>query len=470
MSSLSGRQLDALLQGWRGSGIAYASLADRIRLLVLDGRLPAGSRLPAERLLAEQLGVSRTTVGAAYAHLRDRGFVVSTQGSGSVIRLSARAPAALPSDLADGIDLRKAALPAAPQLGDAVLRASRELPAHFGDTGFDPVGLPALRAAIADRYTARGLPTTAEQVMVTVGAQHAIALLTRVLVERGDRVLVESPSYPHAYEALRAAGGRLVPVSVSTADGWDVEAIEQAIRRSSPALAYLMPDFHNPTGQSMPAQVRERVLAVAEQHGTIIVADEIMAELTIDEPHRQPPLAASGPAVLVGSTSKTVWGGIRIGWIRAEAPLLQRLAAARLAIDLGTPILEQLVAIDLMGSYDEILAGRRVLLRRGRDHLKQALAEAFPGWHVPHVAGGLTTWVNLGATVSSELTLAARSEKLLLAAGPLFGIDGAFERFLRIPFTLTPEQTDEAVAMLRRAWDRLPPHSTVPQASLVGVV
>jgi DNA-binding transcriptional MocR family regulator len=470
MAIVSARQLDILLQGWRGSGTAYVSLADRIRLLVLDGRLPAGSRLPAERLLAERLGVSRTTVSAAYANLRDGGLLVSTQGSGSVTRLPPRTPGAVPSDPADGVDLRKAALPAAPALAAAALRAAHELPAYLGGTGFDPVGLPQLRAAIAARYAARGLPTTADQVMVTVGAQHAIALLARVLVERGDRVLVESPSYPHAYEALRAAGGRLVPISVSTADGWDIDALEHSVRRSSPSLAYLMPDFHNPTGQSMAPEARARVLAVAEEHGTVVVADETMAELAIDGPGLRLPLAASGPAVLVDSLAKTVWGGIRIGWIRAEAPLLQRLAAARLAIDLGTPILEQLIATDLLGRYDEILAGRRELLRRGRDHLEQALAESFPDWLVPHVGGGLTTWVNLGAPLSSELVLAARAEGLLLAAGPLFGLDGAFERFLRIPFTMTPEQTDVTVAALRRAWGSLSAYPAVARNTLAGVV
>ena len=106
---------------------------------------------------------------------------------------------------------------------------------------------------------------------------------------------------------------------------------------------------------------------------------------------------------------KTVWGGIRIGWIRAERPLIQRLARARSAGDLGTPILEQLIAARLLGRYDDILASRRAQLLAGRDHLTAALRGHFPEWQVPDVDGGLTLWVNLGAPVSSQLTIAARS-------------------------------------------------------------
>ncbi len=454
MNPLSSRTLAALLVGWRDAGgaAAYRSIADRIRLLVLDGRVSLGTRLPAERDLAAQLKVSRTTVSAAYAELRDRGYLDSLRGSGSVARLPRRARAGDVSQSSELLDFSKATMSAVPAVAAAAERAVARLPAYLGESGFDPVGLPVLRQAIADRYTARGLPTDVDQVMITVGAQNAIALLCRTLLARGDRALVESPSYPHAFEALRAAGGRLVPVSVTTGEGWDEPGLEQALQRTSPSIGYLMPDFHNPTGRTMDARLRHRILELASRQGTTLIADETMAELAIDGQPLEKPFAACGTAVTVGSVGKSVWGGLRIGWIRAERELIQRAARVRFASDLGTPVLDQLVVAELLPEYDAILESRRQLLRAGRDYLVARLRERLPEWEVPHVGGGLTAWVNLGIPVSSQLAIAARNEGLVIAAGPRFGIDGVFERFLRIPFSYSVEETDRAVDALAASW------------------
>lgn len=482
-ASISARALVTLLGDWRDagtgpSGPAYAALADRVRLLVLDGRVSVGTRLPAERELAERLGASRTTVAAAYRRLREQDLLRSIRGSGSVTRLPG-APAVLPAPpAAEHLDLSKAAPPALPWLADVARDAVEELPAQLTGSGFDPVGLPELRLAIAERYTARGLPTAPEQVMVTIGAQHAIGLLSKVLVGRGDRAVIEAPTYPHAYEALRAAGARLVPVPVAPHDagGLDVDdevgALVRAFGHANPSTAYLMPDFQNPTGRSLDEDGRARVLDAAARQGAVIIADETTAELDLDREADLRPFAAYGPvgsAVLVGSLGKTAWGGIRVGWIRAEPALIRRLVAIRAPGDLGTPILEQLIATRLVRGMDEILAFRRAELRQGRDLLEARLAEAFPGWHVPHVDGGIATWIGLGAPVSSQLALAARAQGLLIAAGPRFGIDGAFERYLRLPICLTPDTIDEAVQALSRAWLALP-GTAAPEAGLLAEV
>lgn len=472
MATISARILASMLRDWRETSArpAYAALADRIRLLILDGRIPLGTRIPAERDLASQLAISRTTVSASYAELRDAGYLDSVRGSGSVARLPRRALIPFESSSVGFLDFSKATLPAIPAVAEAARLAAAELPAHLCEAGFDQVGITSLRQALADRYTARGLPTEPEQIMVTIGAQHAIALLARTLLSRGDSALVESPSYPHAYEALRSTGARLVPVNVTTEDGWDEAALEQALQRTSPALGYLMPDFHNPTGRSMSAELREKLLSMASAQGTVVVADETMAELNIDRVDTPLPLAAYGPAILIGSVGKTVWGGVRIGWIRAERPIIQRLLRARSAGDLGTPALEQLVVKNLLPEMDAILAVRREQLRAGRDNLERSIAQAFPEWRVPHVDGGLTTWINLGAPVSSQLTLAARAEGLLLAAGPRFGIDGAFERFLRMPFGYCAEETDRAIAALGAAWQTISRGAHLEQGFLADVV
>jgi len=460
--ALTARSLELLLGDWRGPGSAYEALAERIRLLIVDGRIAVDTRLPAERDLAERLGLSRTTVTAAYRHLREQGNLHSVRGSGSVARLTG-APAVLPAPPeAEYIDFSKAAPPALPWLPEVARQAVEDLPGHLLDAGFDPIGTPALRQAIADRYTARGLPTTPDQIMVTIGAQHAIALLSRALIGRGDRAVTEVPIYPHAYEALRAAGARLVPVPVSPHDVDDdlddreeTMGLVQAIRHSNPVMAYVIPDFQNPTGRTMSRVSRARVLDAAARQGTVVVADETTAELSIDRPGRFPPMAADGRAVLIGSVGKTVWGGLRVGWIRAERPLIRRLLAVRSPGDLGTPILEQLIVTRLIPRMDEILELRRGQLRAGRDRLEELVARHLPEWEVPHVDGGIVTWVGLGAPVSSQLALAARREGLIVAAGPRFGIDGAFERFLRLPVCYSPETTDAAVQALARAWRSL---------------
>ncbi|WP_192596492.1 MocR-like transcription factor YczR [Nesterenkonia lutea] len=459
---LTARRLASELGAWRGAGPAYGALTDRIRLLTLDGRIPLRTRLPAERELAAELGISRTTVAAAYAGLREAGYLLSTRGSGSVVTIPGGRDTVENTDgrTATTLDFSKAALPAAPQVGEAAVRAAQTLPAYLGDTGYDLVGLPRLRQALAARYTSRGVPTEPENIMVTVGAQHAISLIAKTFLSRSDTALMEAPSYPHAYDALGSRARRLVTVPVDARNGWDDNGLAQTFQRAKPALAYVMPDFHNPTGAVMPVHQRELLMDLARRHGCLVVADETTADLSIDVPPGKP-LAAYGPAMLVGSMGKTVWGGLRVGWIRAEPEKIKLLEQARYAHDLGTPILEQLIALELLGNYDEVLRFRRIQLAEGRDHVEDLLRSHFPVWDVPHVAGGLCTWVNIGQPVSSQLALAARDGGLPLGAGPRFGLGGAFERFLRFPFSYPAEETSVAVDILANAWRRVEPHRRV---------
>ncbi len=478
---LSARSAALLLTDWRDGtdAPAYEALSDAIRVLVIDGRVAQGVRLPAERGLATALGISRTTVANAYARLRSDGFVVSVRGSGSVVHLPAsligRPDPERLGGVVDGelLDLRKAAMHSAPGVAEAVERAVRHVPAALAGIGYDTVGDPGLRAAIADRYTERGLPTDPSQVIVTIGAQHAIALLARVLVRRGDAVLVESPTYPHAHEAFREAGGRLVGVPVDARTGWDAAALETTLRRTAPAVAYVMPELHNPTGATMSPSTRQLLLSVAASVGTTVVADETMGELRIDGAPSLP-LAAADPSgasvVMIGSADKVFWGGLRIGWIRAAPALLQRLLAARPTGDLGTPVLDQLVARELVPRTAAVLEARRESLRQGRDDVVGALRARLPEWDVPSPAGGLTTWVGLGRPVSSALVLAARSEGVVLASGGVFGPDGGFERFLRVPFTMAPADRGRLVDVLERAWARVGGESAGVRGSLAAVV
>ena len=467
MASLSARALAVLIVGWRdlAQGSAYAALADRVRLLILDGRVALGTRLPAERELAAQLGLSRTTVSAAYADLRDSGFVDSVRGSGSIARLPSRVGSAPEPIVTDLLDFSKAMLPAHPAVVEASQRAVAALPSFLGESGFDPFGLRIARQAVADHYAARGLPTDIDEVLITIGAQHAIGLLARTLLSRGDRAVIESPSYPHAVEAIRDAGARLVTVPVTTDDGWDESALEQAFQRTSPVLAYLMPDNHNPTGVSMPPAQREKLIRLAAEQGTTLLIDETIGGLELDGQPRPAPFASLGRAVLLGSFGKSIWGGLRLGWIRADRELVQRLGRHRSMTDLGTPVLEQLMLAELLPQLDNILADRRAYLRASRDHLARRLAERIPEWQMPAVSGGIAAWINIGLPVSSQLTIAARNHGLAITAGSRFGVDGVFERFIRVPFSYPPEHIDRGVDALAAAWHSV---TRTPMAHVEG--
>jgi DNA-binding transcriptional MocR family regulator len=474
---LSGPHLARLLGSWRSTGPAYASLARSLRLLVLDGRLPLRTRLPGERELAEALGVSRTTTTAAFAALREEGFLASRRGSGSWTRLPADAGVAAQAgpSAEDVIDLSCAAC-AAPEgaLHRALERAVTELPRHLPGPGYDSAGLPVLRAAIASHLTARGVPTVAEQVLVTAGAQHAWTLLLRVLAGPGDRVLTEHPTYPAALDGIRAIGARAVPVPMLPG-GWDLDMLEVTLRQAAPRLAYLIPDHQNPTGLTLPEADRARLVALARASRTPLVIDETIAGLDLEAGAAPPSVATldlDGDTVITtGSMSKAFWAGLRIGWVRANPALVQRLAAARASLDIASPVVEQLVAVELLGEADVIVPRQRAAARERRDAFVSALHAVLPEWRIPVPAGGLSLWAELDAPRSTALAAIADRYGLRLAAGPRFGVDGAFERYLRLPFSLPAPVLEDAASRLAVAWRAVsesPPSAVEPAPGLVA--
>lgn len=453
--NLSGPHLARLLGQWRSARPDYVSLAAAIRLLVLDGRLPLRTRLPGERELAAAAGTSRTTTAAAYAVLRDEGFLASRRGSGSWTRLPADRTAPRPEAAAGTLEIDlSCAATAAPEgaIHRALAAATAQLPRHLPGPGYDALGLSVLRAAIAAHLTRRGAPTTVEQVLVTAGAQHAFCLLLRVLAGPGDRVLVDHPTYPNALDAIRAVGARAVPVALGP-DGWDMEMLGATLRQSAPRLAYVITDHHNPTGLTLPEAERDRLVALARATRTPLVVDETLAELGLDDAAPAvSPLAARDGVIAIGSMSKAFWPGLRIGWIRADPALVQRLALARATIDLSGPVVEQLMAAELLAAADATLIPHRVALRARRDALAAAIRARFPDWRFALPRGGLSLWVELDAPRSSALAAVAGRHGVRLAAGPRFGVDGAFERFLRLPYSLPEPVLEDAVERIALAW------------------
>jgi DNA-binding transcriptional MocR family regulator len=438
-----------------------------VRGLLADGRLPLGVRLPAERELSESLAISRTTVSAAYRTLRETGHLTSRRGAGSWTTLPAGHRVATSGlwaagDDADLIDLGVAASAAPVELVPAARAAVDDLPRYLGSAGYHPTGLVELRDAVAAGYTARGVTTSPEQILITAGTQQALDLVVRLSVPPGSPVLVEAPTYPNALAALSARRARLNTHGLDPATGWDGEMLLGALRQTRPRLTYVIPEFHNPTGHLMPADLRERLVATAHAAGTELVVDESFVDLPLDDGEMPPPVAVfdrHSRVVSIGGMSKAYWGGLRIGWVRASAPLVQRLAAIRVGVDMASPVLEQLVAVRLLEQSAQIVRTRRAQLRSRRDTLVAALRAQLPEWTFTVPAGGVMLWAELDGPISSALARAAEDVSVRLAPGPRFGLDGTLERFLRLPFTLPADDLNEAVrrlASVRHDLDRAP--------------
>ncbi|MFI6042412.1 PLP-dependent aminotransferase family protein [Nocardia sp. NPDC051321] len=459
----------------RSARPAYLALAEGIRLLIHDGRAPLGVALPSERDLATTLGVSRTTITSTYSLLRENGYLISRQGSRSTVALPrdvqhdgskpARSIMAMmaASELPT-IDMTYAAMAAPLEMQEAYSVALEGLPTYLGTHGMDPVGVLTLREAIARRYTERGLPTEPDQILVTLGAQHGLRLLLNVLTAPAARVLIDHPTYPNAIEAIRDVGARPVPVPLRPEypdKGWDLDGIRSAARQTAATLAYLVPDFNNPTGLVLDADGRAELAAIARETRMTVVIDESMSDLHLSgEP--QPPVAAfakGNEIVTIGSASKSFWGGLRVGWIRTNQPLITKLLGIRSTVDLGTPVMDQLATVHLLANADAILDRRRDQLRAQRAALVEAVADELPEWRLSYGAGGMSVWAQLPAPVSTALAATAPNHGVLLAAGPRFGVQGAFERFIRLPFTHQEPELRLAVKAMAAAYEALTPRA-----------
>lgn len=469
---ITSRSLARLLGDWRArQGSLAAALADSVAVALLDGRLSPGIRLPAERVLADELGVSRTTIAAAYRRLAEHDLAASRRGSGTVTRLpptvladprSWAAPATpgwpAPPGASDPppartlgrpqIDLSVAAPPAAGLVLEIIGEGVRAgVGAYVHSLGYNALGLPDLRAAIADRFAAAGLDTTPDQILVTAGAQQGLDLVARWLLAGARTALVESPTYPGTLDALRGQHARLVALPIHA--GWDAAELAALARQAGAATAFLTPDHHNPTGRVMSAEEREAIAREARAAGVVLVVDETLRELSLDAPV-PPHLASYGDAeriVTIGSLSKAAWPGLRVGWVRAGAQLVARLAELRLTTDLGGSIVDQLAGHAVLRRLDEILAVHRARLAGQRDALIAALRDRC-GIVAPRPPGGQSLWIHLPHGSTTDLALAAPRHGLRLVAGPRFSPDGALDHYLRLPYTLPVDTLREAAGRL----------------------
>ena len=320
-------------------------------------------------------------------------------------------------------------------------------------------GDPALRALLAERFCSRGLDCEAGDLLVTTGSQQALGLVSAVLVDPGDVVLVENPSYLAALQSFGFAGAHLEPVPCDE-DGLDPEALPALIEAHAPKFLYLVPTFQNPTGRTLPEARRARLAQVAAEHGLWIIEDEPYGELRYDGSPLAPIGSHAGAAdrtVTISSLSKVLAPGLRIGWLRAPEAILGPLTIAKQAADLHTSTVDQIAARTSLQAADLDLhiAALCREYRRRRDALLDGLADALPPastFNRPE--GGMFVWARLpSGWDANELLQRALEHDVAFVPGHPFFAREADPRTLRLSFTThVPDEIAEGLARLRRSW------------------
>jgi GntR family transcriptional regulator/MocR family aminotransferase len=462
----------------------YRQIAEQLVAAARAGRVGASGRLPPTRDLARSLDVNRNTVVAAYRHLADAGAVRSFTGRGTfLVRPEASAPSrdsgtAWPGEYARAVEgagignllsvYRTAtshegisfagSYPAAELLpvaafGKAVGAVLRE---HGADVlGYGPTaGHPPLRERIAADLRRGGAQADADGVMITNGSQQAIEIVFRALVDPGDAVILEDPSYTGALSVLSSLGARRVGVAMDSA-GIRPDLLARALEQHRPRLMYLQPTFHNPTTRTIDERRRREILELASRHRCAIVEDDWGRDLRLDGTDLPTLHALDGGehVIHVGTFSKKLLPGLRVGWVAARRGVFERLQLLKQIEDCGTSLLLQ-AALDRYladGGAEDHLARARDAYRVRRDRMWAALRGHAPRsarYEVPQ--GGLFFWVSLPDGVDTDaLAHDARERGVLFSRGSLFHVDGGGRNTLRLTYSAaTLDEIDAGIATL----------------------
>ena len=426
----------------------YRTIADGVIRDVRSGRYVEGERLPASRDLARKLGVNRATVHQALRVLKDEGWVDTNRGGGTrIARRSAAAPVLGPSPawdrLASTLLSRVMAEPAVSELAGGtrydlsrLAPDEREFPAEafavlLAEVARDgallsygsPFGYRPLREALAERLRRRGIPADPDALLIVNGAQQGLDLITRALVDPDDGVAVEEPSYSGALTLFRLHRARLLGVALDR-EGPALEPL-RAVLAERPKLLYTMPDFHNPTGLLIRPRRREELLQAAVAAGVPVVEDAFDADLSV-EGELPPPLAALAPAQVVhlGTLSKALFPGLRVGWVAGPRELVHRLAALKRIGELTSPpVLQAAVHLFLVrGEYDRHLARTRTRLKGRLALAHRTILDRFPaGTRCERPSGGWVLWPELPSGVTGHaLAAACREAGVLVSPGADF--------------------------------------------------
>ncbi|MGO9641236.1 MAG: PLP-dependent aminotransferase family protein [Candidatus Acidiferrales bacterium] len=474
----------------------YVQLRDQLRSLVHSGELRPGDRIPASRELATQLGVHRTTIANAYAELESEGLIQGHVGRGTYIRAgseSMKFSAPPPAAFANGGSVRweslfaedrsedglhRLAQPSPPDsisfvlarpddrlfpmqelrsCLDAVLR--REGPSIFQLGSTD--GYPGLRRELIEFLRGEGLAVREENLLITNGCQQSLDLMAKAFLRAGDAVVLENPAYPGAITICTGARTRCLAVGVRTewespgAEGIDVGALEATLAANRVKLMIVTPDFHNPTGTTLPLESRRKLLELASRYQVPIIEDHIYARLHLrgEEMPSLKQLDRTNVVVQIDSFSKFAFPGLRVGWIVAPANVIERLRWIKQATDLHTGQLAQaaLAEFTRRGLLSKHLARMRRTYLARLEALEESLERHMPDetrWTRPR--GGMCVWVELPAGFdASEMLIHARERGVSYAPGRYFYSQGHQPNTLRLGFAGVEEkQIARGVAIL----------------------
>ena len=468
----------------------YLQIRDQLREMILDGTLSESSRLPPERKMATALGVNRTTVVNAYRELAADGLVEGQVGRGTVVRRSPLSPLPQPPDhlttyplvwneyfvprTEGGRDPLLRDLMALLTRADTISFAAgipapelyplddfRQAMTHVLDTAGQALLQPCpvegyypLRQTIARRMARRGANVRAENILIITGSQQGLDLIARAFVTAGDEVVVEAPSYLGALQIFSGAGARLLGVPLDE-EGMRLDVLENILIRYRPKLIYTLPTFQNPSGRTMSPKRRLQLLEMARRHRVPIVEDDPYGELYYTSQAPSPLLALDqeGYVIYLSTFSKILFPGLRLGWVAAPRPVIERLSQIKQLADLHCSTLIQGAIHEFCqsGALDRHLDRVRDLYRQRRDAMLVALTKYGPAgleWDEPQ--GGFNLWCRLPAGMKARQLMAeAARQNVALVPGEVFYPDGGGQEEMRLNFSCPPiAQIEEGIRRL----------------------
>ncbi|KAA3657790.1 MAG: PLP-dependent aminotransferase family protein [Chloroflexi bacterium] len=475
----------------------YQQIQNYLREQILSGHLPAGIRLPASRKLAQDLGVSRITVQNAYGNLESEGLIGSREGSGSFVMEPITSQSIKKENAPISWPLwQRELIKHEEQIPNTNIDLQTNQPTNQNIISFTGVGDPkhfpakdfykamqtvfrnegvsaleygklgagdlALRNTITHLLASQGIRTHPEQTLITSGSQQALALICQVLLKPGDVILVEKPTYNVALDLFRSCDLKIVGVPIDE-NGLQLERLEPLLQQYHPRLLYTIPNFQNPSGVCMSGTRRRALIELAGRYNLPILEDDFVGDLRYNG-RSQPAIKALDPGgrvIYVGTFSKMLMPGLRVGYLVADGPIFNRLVQAKQVTDLTTSTLIQRTLNEYVtiGRYQIHLRRSTRLYRKRRDAMLAAIVHHLPDdVQVMHPNGGLFVWVRLPAGISTdELLPLAISEGVEFAPGSRFfpapeeGI-----QFLRLNFaTQAPEKIDEGIRRLNAAIEQL---------------
>ncbi len=476
-------QLSHLERG--GETSVTQQLVDLFTGAISSGELAPGEKLPPTRELAELAGVNHLTAVRAYRRLRELGVVSSQVGRGTFVRGTGRPPGAA---VGDSIAWQRYALPPSDETyGDRVLAEMHRQSTSEGlvplSVGYpserlfpvdeiraavdasllerpgyalqysDVQGLPELAEQLARLAATRGEHEDADDILVTNGAAQGLALACRGILRPGDVAACEDPSFTAVIRSMRDSGAEIVGVP-SGDQGLDLDALEALLSRREIRMLALQPRLHNPTGRDLSPTGRERLLELARRHGFFILEDGIYCDLRFDG-EAVPSLRSQAPAhvVYVDSLSKTIAGGLRVGWVAASGPVLDRIVAAKRSHDIHSPTLTQMALARYLesGAYPAQAERARAFYAEGLAAMREAVDRHLGSIaSYPEPLGGGHLWLGLDLQLDErELADEAVRHGVAYVPGNALTVDESPELRMRLSFCfLEPAQIDEGLRRL----------------------